>query len=103
MEPLAGVVSSGHIIQPNGNTLLIQEDLKFVFECKQLSNLPPTFLLYSSVLFLQEPIKWQNLFTHYLNTKFNAKYQLPALIKFLELFIPYIVDPIIEFYESTCS
>jgi septin family protein len=31
MEPLAGVVSSGHIIQPNGNTLLIQEELKFVF------------------------------------------------------------------------
>lgn len=31
MEPLAGVISSGHIIQPNGNTLLIQEELKFVF------------------------------------------------------------------------
>jgi hypothetical protein len=54
-------------------------------------------------MFLQEPIKWQNLFTHYLSTKFSERYQFPMLIKFLELFIPYIVDPIIEFYETTCS
>lgn len=30
-------------------------------------------------------------------------YQSPQLLKYLELFIPYIVDPLIEFYETTCS
>jgi hypothetical protein len=68
-----------------------------------LAGVPPSLVLYAAVLVLNEPIKWQNLFTHHLSTKFSEKYQLPMLIKYLELFMPYIVDPIIEFYETTCS
>lgn len=52
---------------------------------------------------INEPIKWQNLFSHYLAARISPKYRLPNLTRFLELFIPYIVDPIIEFYESNCG
>ena len=97
-EPLAKIVSSGHIIQPNGNRLLIQENFKLIFECLQLERAGPDLLTNCQLLVMGDVLKWQNVFNWHLNTHFNGGKNKAYYLKYFELLIPYIVDPLMEFY-----
>ena len=76
-EPLAGAWASGHIIQPNGNTLLMQEDIKLVFECRSLGQAPPTLCLGAAVVSTRQEIQWQSIFTWHIHTQMQADYRHP--------------------------
>jgi hypothetical protein len=91
-------VSSGHIIQPNGNRLLLQYNIKLIYECLGLDNAGPDLLMNCQLLMMGDVVKWQNVFNWYLNTQFNSGKNKAFYLKYFELLIPYIVDPLMEFY-----
>ena len=47
---------------------------------------------------MADQLKWQNVFNWYLNTQFYGDYGKKYYLKYFELLIPYIVDPLMEFY-----
>lgn len=72
-----------------------------MFECLSLEHTSPDVLIDAKILPLLEPLKWQNVFNWYLNTQFYGSCGQSFYIKYFELLIPYIVDPMMEFYEAT--
>jgi hypothetical protein len=58
-------------------------------------------LIDAKILPLLEPLKWQHVFNWYLHSQFDGSSGQSFYIKYFELLIPYIVDPMMEFYQAT--
>ena len=72
IEPLLPLIKScSNYVQPNGKNIIVEQPLKLIFECRDVSSVSPSIILSTSIVHLEDAqLKWQHVFANYVRNHF---------------------------------